>query len=223
MNRISNWIDSHFPFEWAYGILAILSFAGAIVFLIAKSMPWWACIIVPPIMAWVLPIGIIYAVLMPIMSLGYLIWGVLHPIKAWKKIFPFLAVITFLAVGYFASAGIVRVCASLFAKPDSSNWEYVYVSESPHARKYHHDTECKFLNQSSYDYNLMSVVDAEYDYDLEPCKYCLQKNLKHQYDNLIVPVSIAVYILLFLLIKQIDKYTFRSPIVKKKTNEIQQP
>ena len=54
-----------------------------------------------------------------------------------------------------------------------------------------------------YDYEIMSIDDAEYKYDLEPCQYCLQKNLKHQYDIAIPFVAILYYVIIYFTSKRV--------------------
>lgn len=114
--------------------------------------------------------------------------------------------------------GIVRFCAGKFATPDSSAWEFAYVSGSPNAHRYHYSEDCKALRKTSYGIETLSVEDAE-DHDYEPCKLCLKETVSKQWDYAAVILFIPISCLIFGLIEKISqfhkKYKFRNPIVER--------
>lgn len=123
-----------------------------------------------------------------------------------------------LAIDVFISISIVRVIAIFFAEPNSYSWEFAYVSESPNATKYHESRDCKYLKQTSYKIELMSVEEAE-DEELQPCKHCLKTSVSKQFDEYSALLMLPVFCLLLWGLEKIDKllkeYTLRNPIVKK--------
>lgn len=135
-----------------------------------------------------------------------------------KTVIGFIAYFAFLAGSMAIALGIVRLCASLFATPDSSTWEYVYVSESPNAYSYHCSENCKALRKTSYDIEILPVEKAE-DYGYEPCKLCLKESVRKQWDDAVGLVLFPVCLVLYWLISKIDqfskKYKLRNPIVKR--------
>lgn len=135
-----------------------------------------------------------------------------------KSVVGFIAAISILAVSMGIALWIVRICASIFATPDSSTWEFAYVSESPNAHRYHYSEQCNALRRTTYDIETLSVDEAE-DYDYEPCGLCLKESAREKWDDAAGLVFIPVSCLLFGLINKIEqfskKYKLRNPIVKR--------
>lgn len=135
-----------------------------------------------------------------------------------KSVVGFIAVFAVLAVSMGIALRIVRMCASIFATPDSSTWEFAYVSESPNAHRYHYSEQCNALRRTTYDIETLSVDEAE-DYDYEPCSLCLKESVREKWDDAAGLVFIPVSCLLFGLINKIEqfskKYKLRNPIVKQ--------
>lgn len=71
------------------------------------------------------------------------------------------------------SLGIVRLCASVFAKPDPHpyHWITVYVSQSPNAQCYHRKKDCKGLDRCSKEVIKVTKVYAE-ENGRTKCKWC---------------------------------------------------
>ncbi len=135
-----------------------------------------------------------------------------------KSVVGFIAFFAVLAVSMGIALWIVRMCASIFATPDSSTWEFAYVSESPNAHRYHYSEQCNALRRTTYDIETLSVDEAE-DYDYEPCSLCLKESVREKWDDAAGLVFIPVSCLLFGLINKIEqfskKYKLRNPIVKR--------
>lgn len=135
-----------------------------------------------------------------------------------KSVVGFIAFFAVLAVCMGIALWIVRMCASIFATPDSSTWESAYVSESPNAHRYHYSEQCNALRRTTYDIETLSVDEAE-DYDYEPCSLCLKESVREKWDDAAGLVFIPVSCLLFGLINKIEqfskKYKLRNPIVKR--------
>lgn len=199
-----------------YVPLAILCAAAAsIAIVVLTPEKWYAAFIVAPFAAWAGPI----AITLPVYIVEILIFGILHPKKSYRNAVEFIAFFVFLIGSGVIALGIVRFCAAHFATPDSSTWEYAYVSESPNAHRYHYSEQCNALQRTTFDIEVMSVDEAE-DYDYEPCSLCLKESVGEQWDDaagfLFIPVSCFIY----WIINKIDlfhkKYKFRSPIVRRK-------
>lgn len=135
-----------------------------------------------------------------------------------KSVVGFIAFFAVLAVSMGIALWIVRMCASIFATPDSSTWEFAYVSESPNAHRYNYSEQCNALRRTTYDIETLSVDEAE-DYDYEPCSLCLKESVREKWDDAAGLVFIPVSCLLFGLINKIEqfskKYKLRNPIVKR--------
>lgn len=135
-----------------------------------------------------------------------------------KSVVGFITAISILAASMGIALWIVRLCASIFATPDSSTWEFAYVSESPNAHRYHYSEQCNALRRTTYDIEILSVDEAE-DYDYEPCSLCLKESVREKWDDAAGLVFIPVSCLLFGLINKIEqfskKYKLRNPIVKQ--------
>ena len=135
-----------------------------------------------------------------------------------KHIIGLILYFAFLGVSMAISFGIVRYCAVLFATPDTSVWEFAYVSESPNAHRYHYSKDCKALRKTSYDIETLSVSEAE-DYDYQPCNLCLEKSIRYQWDDAVGLFFIPVSCLIYGLINRIDqfckKYKLRTPIIRR--------
>lgn len=135
-----------------------------------------------------------------------------------KSVVGFIAFFAILAGSMAIALWVVRLCANIFATPDSSTWEYAYVSESPNAHRYHYSEHCKALRRTTYDIKMLSVDEAE-DYEYEPCGLCLKESVRKQWDDAAGLVFIPVSCLLFGLINKIEqfskKYKLRNPIVKR--------
>lgn len=135
-----------------------------------------------------------------------------------RSIVGFIAFFAFLASSMAIALGIVRLGASIFATPNPNLWEFVYVSDSPNAHRYHYSNNCKALSKTSYNIELLTIEEAE-DYDYEPCKLCLEASVSHQWDEaagiLFFPVSCLVYWLINATHKFCKKYKFRNPIVRR--------
>lgn len=118
---------------------------------------------------------------------------------------------------YYISLGIVRLYART-VEPNTLEWHDVFVSLSPRAEKYHRYSDCKFLNQTVYETDIISVSYAE-SLNRTPCRFCIEKYRKHQYDKyawyLYTPILILLFILLAVFDSMSKKYELRSPIVKK--------
>ena len=135
-----------------------------------------------------------------------------------KKVVGVILFFAFLGVSMTISFGIVRYCAVLFATPNTSVWEFAYVSESPNAHKYHYSEDCKALRKTPYDIEMLSVREAE-DYDYQPCNLCLEKLTRYQWDDAVGLFFIPVSCLILCLIDKIDqfrkKYKFHTPIIRR--------
>ncbi len=135
-----------------------------------------------------------------------------------KSVVEYIACLSILAGSMGIALGIVRLCASIFATPDSSTWEFAYVSESPNAHRYHYSELCNALRRTTYDIKTLSVDEAE-DYDYEPCSLCLKESVREKWDDAAGLVFIPVSCWIFGLINKIDqfskKYRLRNPIVKR--------
>lgn len=179
----------------------------------------WICtIITAPFILWMSPLAVLY----PIWAIGNLIYSIVNIKRVYKYIPSIILFLFWIGSSTFLSFQIVRFCASTFAEPDSYSWEYAYVSESPNAKCYHKEEDCKYLKSTKYDIVFLSVDEAE-DYDLAPCKHCLKNSVKYQYDEfgciLITPVAAVLLWLISKLEKLFKSYTLRSPIIKR--NNIQ--
>lgn len=135
-----------------------------------------------------------------------------------KSIVEYIAFFTLLGGSMAIAFVIVRFCASLFASPDTSSWEIVYVSESPNAHRYHYSEQCDALRRNTYEIENLSVDEAEL-YDYEPCAICLKESARTKWDEAVGLVFIPVSCLIFWLINKIDqlskKYKLQNPIVKR--------
>lgn len=135
-----------------------------------------------------------------------------------KSMVEFILFFAFLGVSMAVTFGIVRYCAVLFATPDTSTWEFAYVSESPNAHRYHYSMDCKALRNTSYDIETLSVNEAE-DYDYQPCGLCLKKSIRYQWDDavglLFIPVSCLIYGLINKINQFHKKYKLRTPIIRR--------
>lgn len=135
-----------------------------------------------------------------------------------KDFVGFITFLAFIGSSMFIAIGIARICATLFATPDTSTWEFAYVSESPNAHSFHYSEDCNALRKTTYDIELMSVEEAE-DYDYEPCRLCLKESKRKQWDDASVVLFFPVSCLVYWLINKIDRfrkeYKFRNPIVKR--------
>lgn len=134
-----------------------------------------------------------------------------------KDVLGFILFFVFLGISWAISLGIVQYCAVLFATPDTSTWEFAYVSESPNAYSYHYSDDCKALRKTSYDIETLSVNDAEF-YEYEPCRLCLKKSIRYQWDDtaglIFIPISCLIYALINKIILISKKYKLRNPIVR---------
>lgn len=204
--------DSLCDFFVPMAILFAIAATATVIFYIPNH--WYVAIIVAPLAAWMGP----FAILLPIFCIEWVIYGLLHPKESYKNILGFLSFFAVLAGSMAIALWIVRLFASIFATPDSSTWEFAYVSESPNAHRYHYSEQCNALRRTTYDIETLSVDEAE-DYDYEPCSLCLKESVREKWDDAAGLVFIPVSCLLFGLINKIEqfskKYKLRNPIVKR--------
>ena len=104
------------------------------------------------------------------------------------------------------SLGIVRLCASVFAKPDPHpyHWITVYVSQSPNAQCYHRKKDCEGLQHTRYDIVDMFIDEAE-ELGKRPCEYCMEEDRRHRYDDAADWIYWPVVILMFMPIVIYDR------------------
>lgn len=123
-----------------------------------------------------------------------------------------------MAISLATSLWVVRFCAASFAHPDASKWEYAYVSESPHAYRFHYSRECDALRRTSYEVDALSPKEAE-SHDYTPCKLCLKNSVRYQWDDWAIFLFFPIFGLFVMLIGKMDKfiqsYKFQSPIVRR--------
>lgn len=132
-----------------------------------------------------------------------------------KSVVEFIAFFAVLAGSMAIALWVVRLCVSMFATPDSSTWEFAYVSESPNAYCYHYSEQCNALRRTTYDIETLSVDEAE-DYDYEPCGLCLKESVREKWDDaagwLFIPVSCVI----FGLINKIEQFSKKYKLEKLK-------
>lgn len=138
--------------------------------------------------------------------------------KQMKGVVEFIAFFAVLAGSATIALWVVGLCAGIFATPDSSTWEFAYVSESHNAHRYHYSEQCNALRRTTYNIETLSVDEAE-DYGYEPCSLCLKESVREKWDDAAGLVFIPVSCLIFGLINKIErlrkKYKLRNPIVKR--------
>lgn len=139
-----------------------------------------------------------------------------------KNFVGFIFFFTILGGSGAAAFGIVRMCAVLFANPDSSSWEYAFVSESPRAYSYHYSEDCKALRKTEYDIIASSVEEAE-DFGYEPCSLCLKESVRYMWDDWACALVFPILCLILWIINKIERfhklYKLRNPVVKRATAE----
>lgn len=175
---------------------------------------WYFTLIITPFAGWAGPIVISSAVYL----LEILVHSILHPTKSCRVIWSGILFVAFLGGSMGIALGTVRLCAILFATPDSSTWDFAYVSESPNAHRYHYSEQCNALRRTTYNIRTLTMDEVE-DYDYEPCNLCLKESVRKKWDDAAGLVFIPVSCLIFGLINKIEqfskKYKLRNPIVKR--------
>lgn len=201
-------VDAYVPIAIFCGL------ATTVALCVLKPQSWYLWLFLGAFAAWYGPI----IILMSVFCIECLIYGILHPKASYKTVLEFVAFFALIAGSMAFAVGTTRCCASRFASPDTSTWEFAYVSESPNARCYHYSEQCKALRRTTYEIETLSVDEAE-DYDYEPCSLCLKESVREKWDDAAGVIFIPVSCLLFGLVNKIGrfrkKYKFRNPIVKK--------
>ncbi|ROT12281.1 hypothetical protein EEL50_11675 [Muribaculaceae bacterium Isolate-105 (HZI)] len=121
----------------------------------------------------------------------------------------FLGISVFMVILFLSGAipmKTARICATLFAKPSTENWDDAYYARSRYAKSYHYSRDCKYLQQTTHEIKYTSVDNAEFYYELQPCKHCLQESVKYQYDRYGALCVIPVFFLLIWLTSRIYNY-----------------
>lgn len=198
-----------------YKPIAVLCVAiTSILLFFTTSIKWYLILLIAPFAAWMGP----FAILFPIYILEMLIYEALHFKKVYKDVFDVIFSLLFIFGSMYISLMSLRFCAARFASPDTSTWEFAYVSESPNAHSYHYSENCKALRNTSYNIETLSIEEAE-DYDYVPCNICLKESARYQWDDAVGLLFIPVSCMIYWLINKIDlfhkKYKFRNPIVKR--------
>lgn len=88
--------NSIFDSSWLYTVLAVIGGIGGVVFCIIEILPWWSYVIIPPIVALLLPFALIYSVLMPIGLVLAIILGIGNIKKYWKEALVISAAVIFI-------------------------------------------------------------------------------------------------------------------------------
>ena len=170
---------------WIAGALTVAVYALIVLYHPAK---WYMALILVPFIVWMGPM----ALLLPVYLIEMLLHSILNIPKGYKNVLAVLAFFLWLGLSAFISSQLVRACAVTFATPNSHYWEIAYASESPNAKCYHKDEDCKYLKNTRYDIDILSVEEAE-EFALIPCKHCLKNSVRYQYDEigalLIAPIA----------------------------------
>lgn len=201
---------------WLIGIICGLVFL--ITAIVLKPEKWYLSIFISMFIVWGAPV----AILISIGLLENLIWGMLHPKLVYKNILIAIGVGFVLVISGWISFQIPQFAASHFAVPNSSTWEFAYVSESPNAHCYHYSEDCTTLQNTLYNIEMLTVENAE-NLDYEPCKVCLKEAVCYQWNDvscfLFIPISWLLFLLINLLIKKQEHLTktfkLRNPLVKR--------
>jgi len=217
---IENMLDDH-PII-LHIICGLCGLAAMVVFIFIKPIPWYATIGAVLGTAFMVPVAIMWSVAIIIYILKFLLFPFVwiyfllfldvrsknHLKESVDKVTNYsFILIVMVAFCWLVSFGFLRLCASTIAIPNSQCWKEAYFTTSPDAYSYHHDINCKYLQQTKYTIMYTTVDHAE-SQGRKACEYCLHKNKKYQYDKYIVYVSIilsfcAIVVLWFCLKKRV--------------------
>ena len=159
----------------------------------------------------------IICISIPCKTITFCVKSVFHPKEAKDSIVNcfksnskmFWAISVFMLIVFLSGAipmTTARICANLFAEPSTEDWVDAYYARSRYAKSYHYSRDCKYLQQTTHEIKHTSVQDAEFYYELQPCRHCLHESVKYKYDRFGRICVFPVFFLLVWIARKISNY-----------------